>query len=577
MKLKAALAACLALVLLCGCPGARKDESRPASGGKTYGGTYRINEVGDVKSLDPVRINDQTSTHIASQLYDLLFDFSDRLELVPELAARYEVSPDGRTYTIHLRTDVTFHDDPCFPDGKGRKMVAADVKYSFERVCDSRTRTLVFDYFKDKVVGATEYFRATTQAGGGEPSVKGVAGFEASDDSTFRITLTAPFAPFLYHLAVSSMAIEPHEAIEKYQQDFFEHPVGTGAFQFASSKPGVECVLKRNPHYWQKDDAGNQLPYLDGVRFSFIQDEKTQLLEFRQGNLEEAYRVPTEFFRDIVDSNKKPVGDYAGFVLQHVPALSVQFYGFLQTSPVFKDARIRQAFEYAIDREKIVRFVLGGQPSGPATHGVVPPGMPRYPWSEVHGFTFDPVKAKTLLDEAGFPGGRAFPAVELTLNSGGGRNLQVAEAIQNMLKENLGVTVTMKQVEWAQHTTLVEEGKAPFYRLGWVADYPEPENFLQLFYGKLVPENDQPSSINSTRYRNAEFDELFERALRTLDEHERYALYAQAEQMVVSDAPVLFIYNDEDYKFVQPYVRGYVINAMDHRDLKSVWFERAAK
>jgi oligopeptide transport system substrate-binding protein len=547
---------------------------RGAAGGKYFGGVYRINETGDLKSLDPVRNNDQTSQHVQLQIFDLLFDFDADLNLKPHLVSHYEVSPDGRVYTMTLHRGVRFHDDPCFPNATGRELTAADVKFSYERVCDARTRTLGFDYFRGLVEGADEYFEAT--AGGKKDGIaKGVPGFVAMNDSTFQIRTTKSFAPFLYHLATGVMFIIPPEAALKYGQDLFQHPVGTGPFQFAKWEPGVEVKLARNGHYWLKDDAGNQLPYLDGMLFSFKQDEKTQYLEFKQGTLEESYRIPTEFFKDVVDENKKPKGDMAGFVLQHTPAMAVQFYGFSALSPIFKDKRIRQAFAYAVDRERIVRFVLNGQALRKATNGIVPPGIPAYDASLTRGYDYNPDMARTLLAEAGFPDGKNFPDVKLQLNAGGQRNVQVAEAIQGMIKENLGVNLGLNQVEWAQHTTLVEEGKAPFYRLGWVADYPEPENFLNLLYGKLVPRDDQPSSINSVRYKNPAFDALFETALTELDQFKRYDLYRKAEQLAMDDAPMLFIYYDEDYKFVQPYVMNYPINAMDRREFRAVWFDKA--
>lgn len=573
MKFFFRTASCLAIALLFqGCPKHADNALREAAGGKNYGGIYHINETGGLKSCDPVRNNDQTSSHVQLQMYDLLFDFDQQLNLVPSLATRYEVSPDGLLYTIYLHKGVHFQDNACFPGSTGRELTAADVKYSFERVCDARTRSLGFDYFRSVVKGADDYFTATS-SGKDIPAV-GVSGFTAVNDTTFTIALTKPYAPFIFHLATGVMFIVPHEALEYYKQDFFQHPVGTGPFQFVSWSPDVEVVLARNPHYWRKDAAGNQLPLLDGVTFSFMQDEKTQYLEFKQGHLEEAYRIPNEFFRDVVDENKNPKGDMAGFVLQRTPSIAVQYYGFLALSPIFKDKHVRQAFSYAVDRDRIVKYVLNGQAYGKATHGLVPPGIPGYEVGDVKGYDFDPAKGRELLAAAGFKDGKGFPAVELELNAGGQRNVQVAEAIQSMLKENLGVEISLKQVEWAQHTTMVEEGKTAFFRLGWVADYPEPENFLNLLYGKFVPADNQPSSINAVRYKNPEFDALFEKALAVQDKAERYALYKKAEQAGVDDAPMLFIYLDEDYKFVQPYVRDYPINAMDRREFAAVWFDK---
>ena len=568
----------IAAIASCTDPGMPEGTFRPAAGGKFYGGIYRINETGELSSMDPVRINDVTSGHIAANIYDNLVTFDHNLNLRPELADSFTISGSGMQYTYHLRTDVWFHDDPCFPGGQGRKLVASDVVYSLTRICDARTGSKNAGYFLDKVQGAREYYEATAAVvSDGVPALTGVRGFLAVNDSTVRISLTQPFAPFENYPALSSMGIHPREAVDYYGSAFAQHPVGTGPFRFVRWLPDREVVLQRNPRYWRSDEHGNQFPLLEGVRFSFIKDDKLQLLEFKAGNLEESYRIPNEFFGDIVNNQKQPVGDYARFVLLHVPALSTQYYGFLNTDSVFRDARVRQAFNLAVDRRRIMRYVLRGQAAGPAEHGIVPSSMPGYAHDSVHGYRFEPDRARQLLSDAGFPGGVGFPAVTLQLNAGGGRNMQIAEAIQGMLKEHLNVNVRLLQVEFAQHLERIDAGKAPFYRLGWVADYPDPETFLQLWYGKLVPPNGAMSPINSVRYVNPAFDAVFEQAITTTDRAQRMQLYRQAEQIALDDAPMLLILHDEDYRFLQPYVRDYPHNAMDRLQLHGVWFDRSSE
>ncbi len=619
-------------LLLASCGKKGVEDQREAKGGKKYGGTFRMNEVQQIRTLDPVRLNDAPSHHVVHQICDLLVDFDSTLTLQPELAESWEVSPDGLTYTYHLRHGVMFHDSPVFPGGKGREMKASDVKYCFDRIIDARSGTLGATYFLDKVKGAEEYYRATeggsapsasstgssaapgagSSAASTSPAVKGakpsgaakqtgtvtarpdthatasaptaangipaggVSGFRVIDDYTFAIDLIKPFAVFKYYPALGFGYIYPKEAVEHYGRDFFRNLVGTGPFILDHWDQDQELVLKRNPKYWRTDEAGNQLPLLDKVTFTFIKDEKQQINEFKLGRLEESYRIPTEFFRAVIGENGKVTPEYAKYQLHAIPALSTQFYGMLTTSDAFKDPRVRRAFNYAIDRDKIIRYVLQGQATGPATHGLVPPSIKGYDVTKIKGYSYDLDKARALLAEAGYPGGKGFPAVSLQLNSGGGRNELIAEAVQEMLTKGLGVQVNLKLLEWAQHLDLVDNGKAPFYRLGWIADYPEPESFLNLFYSKNIPPTG-PSSINSTRYRNARYDSLFEKALGTIDDAQRYALYQQAEQIAVDESPVLLIYNDLDYRLVQPYVRGYASNSMDRRDLTWTWFDYGKK
>jgi oligopeptide transport system substrate-binding protein len=546
-----------------------------AKGGKKYGGIYRSNENGELSSLDPVRINDVTSGHVANIIYDKLMTFDADLNLRPQLADSFTVSSDGREYTYHLRTDAYFHDNACFPGGKGRRLTAEDVRFSLARVCDFRTGTKNFDYFRGKVVGAVAYFESTRRAfeSGEEPKLKNVAGFSVVNDSTFTIRLEKPFAPFENYVALTSMAIHPREAVEMYGENFMQNPVGSGPFSFVQWTPDRELVLKRNNRYWMRDEHGNQLPFLDGVRFTFMKDDKLQLLEFSAGKLEESYRVPNEFFGDIVNEAKEPIGKWSGFKLLHVPALSTQYYGFLQTDEVFKNADVRRAFNMAVDRRRIIRYVLRGQAAGPAEHGLVPSSMPGYDHKGVNGYRFDPAKARAALAKAGYPGGKGFPEVTLQLNAGWGRNVQIAEAIQGMLKEHLNVNVRLLQVEFAQHLEKIDQGEAPFFRLGWVADYPDPETFLNLYYGKLVPKSGGISPINSVRFTNAEYDAVFEKAITTTDRAQRMELYKKAEQIAMDQAPMLLIIHDEDYRFIQPYVRDYPNNAMDRLMLHAVWFD----
>jgi oligopeptide transport system substrate-binding protein len=574
----AAICLVLAMMLAAGCK--KKDQAmqgdfKPALGGKVYGGTFTDNAPSDLPTLDPVQVGDVTSHYATNQVYDLLVDFNQAtLKLEPELATSWEVSDDGKLYTFHLRTDVYFQDDPCFPNGKGKKFTAADVKYSFERACNPQNQTKGFFVFENKVNGANEYFKAMEEASKTKaPSkVTEVAGFWAKDDSTFTVMLGKPFSPFVLTMTTAFCYITCKEAVEYYKENFRMHPVGTGAFQFDDFKDAQYLLLKRNPHYWQKDSFGNQLPFLDAWKQVYIKTLSSQFMETKKGNLQNSYRIPQEFRGKLFDENGNLTDEAKGLQYQHVPALSTQFYGLLYTSPMFKDRRVRQAFNYAIDREKICKYVLKGE-GIPATGGIVPPSMPDYGTS-VKGYTYDVAKAKQLMAEAGYPDGKGFSKVTLQINTGGTRNVQVAEAMQDMLTKNLGITVELSQVEWATHLYNMEHGKVPFYRLGWIADYPDPETFLNQFYGKLVPKDTAAESYpNTSRYNNPKFDEAYEKALATTNDFARFALYREAEQIAMDDAAMLLILHDEDQRFIGGNVRDFPINAMDRRDFKAVWFD----
>ena len=561
------------LFVLSGCKDQVSNNDRliPAKGGKYYGGTLRYNEEEFLKSLNPLNITEVTGHIIADQIYEGLVTFDQKdLSIKPLLAKSWEISPDGRLYTFHLRTDVYFQDDPCFPDGKGRKMTVQDVKYCLDRLCyDNPADNQGFWIFRDIVKGADEYHDASTH---NNPPDGGVSGIKIINDSTLSIELVEPFSVFLSRLGLIFAKIYPHEAVEKYGSEMRVKCVGTGPYQLKLLRDNEIAFLTRNKHYWRKDEFGNRLPFIDYIKVTFIKEKRAELLSFNKGEIDFIYKFPL----DMIDEVMKPDGslkkDYQKYTLQHNPSMSIQYYGFLNTNPLFQDKRVRQAFCYAIDRKKLCTYTLRN--SGfPAIYGMVPPGTGTYDATQIKGYTFQPNKAKKLLAEAGYPNGEGFPKITLQLNSGGGRNNQVAEAVQKMLDDILNIKVDLLTVPWAQHTEAVESGKALFWRLGWIADYPEAENFLNLFLSKYVPEDPKEKTyINSYRYVNKNFDHLLEKALQTVDTKKRNQLYHEADQLVTDDAPVMPLYYDIDYRLLQPYLHHFPQNAMDYRDYSEIYF-----
>lgn len=567
------LASFFVLLASCGKKETQKSEFRSGSGGKVYGGTFTYNEPTDLPTLDPVQIGDVVSHHAAHQIYELLVDLDHTtLQIVPELATSWEVSPDGLVYTFYLRDSVRFQNDVCFPQNIGRVFSAEDVKFSFERACNPQTQTKGFWVFKDKVVGANEFYESQQSA---EPKVKEVKGFEVLDERRFRIRLVKPYAPFLMLLTTAFCYVIPPEAVKYYNQNFRMHPVGTGAFQFSEFKEGQYLLLKRNPSYWQYDQHGNRLPFLENIKLLFIRDLSTQMMTLKQGGLSESYRIESAFRSEWLNEQNQLTEKYkSDFVLHRTPSLSTQFYGMNCKVKPFDDRRIRLALNYAIDRDKLERYVLKGEGVA-ANKGIVPPLTPNYDTSKVNGYSFDVAKAQRLLSEAGYPNGNGFPEITLQVNAGGGRNLKMAEAVQEMLQKNLNVKVNLLQVEWAMHLESMETSKAPFFRLGWIADYPEGENFLNQYYGKLVPQNiNERSYPNISRYQSPKFDEFYEKSLATLNDTLRNSLYAKAEQIALEDAPLLLLIYDIDERILHRDIRDYPINAMDRRDFKTVWLNK---
>ncbi|MFN8317625.1 MAG: ABC transporter substrate-binding protein [Chitinophagales bacterium] len=537
-----------------------------------YGGVFRQNETEYFRSLYPQNITEVVGHRIITQIYEGLVAFNPAdLSLQPCIAKSWEIRDSATFFVFHLRNDVYFHDDPCFPNGgKGRKVTAHDFAFCFQQLCRPNASNQGFWIFQDIVKGSSECYNDSS-ANGKNHVLEGV---NVIDDTTLTIQLNKPFAGFLFRLALPFTAVFPKEAFDFYGKDMREHAVGTGPFRIKKVIPDVGVFLVRNPNYWGKDSLGNQLPYLDGLRFSFIKEEKVEMLEFQKGNIDLKYRLPVDMVTEIIDSADQLQEGYKQFQLQNVRELSSQYYGFLTIDPVYKNVHVRRAFNYAIDRNKIVNYTVKGEGTA-NTYGITPIGVPGFDQSKLKGYSFNPQLAEKEMELAGYPKGKGFPKLTLHINSGGGRNEKVAEAITTMLHDNLGIEVDIAQSLWAQHTENLESGKFQFWRLGWVADYPDAENFLNLFYGKHVPKNPTDKAyINSFRYQNPTYDKLFEEALATADFAKRNEKYVALDQMIIDDAPVLFIYFNMNRRLLQPYVRNMPANSMEYRSYREVWLNK---
>jgi len=560
---------CATLLSSCNSGGAKKEKTtREAKGGVKYGGVFRENETEYFRSLFPQNITEVVGHRITNQVYEglVVMNQSD-LSVEPALAESWTVNDSATEFTFKIRKGVYFHDDACFADGKGREVTAKDFLYCFEKLCTPAASNQGFWLFENVVKGATALFNT---------KYKGTIDFgvKVVDDYTLTITLERPFAGFLFRLAMPFCAVFPQEALEKYGEEMRDKAVGTGPFIIKKVLTDEGVYLSRNEKYWAKDEFGNQLPYLDGIKFSFIKEEKVEMLEFRKQNLEMKYRLPLDAITEILDKEGKLQGDYKQFELQKTTELALAYYGFLHTDKIFSNVHARRAFCYAIDRTKIVDYTVKGE-GVPAFNGIVPIGMAGYNNAAVKGFNFDVAKAREELKLAGYPDGKGLKKITLQINSGGGRNEKVAEAIIAMLKENLNVEVNITQLPFAQHLENYEVGKAPFWRAGWVADYPDPENFLNLCYGKHVPANPTDKAyLNAYRYKNPVFDKLFLEALATTDFEKRNRLYEQLDQTAVNDAVMLPIYYNINRRLIQKYVRNFPVNGMEYRNFRNVWLDK---
>ena len=574
--MRRALSFAIAAVVLFGCTGTdntqQPDQVQGVQGGVTYGGVFKLNEVEDFRHLYPHTVTDAVSWRIVSQVYEGLvkLDQSKIDNLLPGLAEKWEVNDNATKFTFYLRQGVTFHDDPCFTDGKGRAFTAEDVKYCFTKLCEYNADNQMFWLFKDRVIGANEYY-ASTQTG--TPLAEGVAGIKVLDQHTIEIELSTPFAGFLKLLATPGGYIFPKEAYDHYGVDMRVKGVGTGPFKLKRVNEGDVVVLERNDSYWASDEYGNKLPYLNAIKITFQKEKKTELMQFRSENLHMVYKLPVENINEVLgDFEEAGTGGNTPFQMQSTPSMSLQYYGFLHAKGPFADKRVRQAFSMAVDREELVTYILRGE-GIPAIHGFVPPSFPSYPINSVEGYDFDPQAAADLLAEAGYPGGAGLDGVTLQLNSGGTTNEKVAVALTKMFEDHLGVKVNMEVMPMNQHYERVETGQTEFWRAGWLADYPDPETFLNPFNSRHVPDElTDKAYLNPFRYRSATFDSLYYAAMEEVDDQKRMEIMAAADQQMISDAAVMPIYYEEIIRLLNNRVENFPVNAMEFRDFSRVYF-----
>jgi oligopeptide transport system substrate-binding protein len=571
---------------LVSCGGGEGESITPAEGkgGRKYGGTLRFNEVDKFQSLFPSSITDQISSHVASQIYEGLVKFDARtMKVLPALAESWGMDATGTKYTFKLRKGVKFHDNDCFADGKGREVTGEDVRYSFELLCKNDGINQNFGTtFKGRLAGADEYYNAGAQAKAGS-----LSGVKVVDANTLELTLVEPNISFLYILANSACGIVPKEGVEKYNA---ANTVGTGPFKVASIAGDSSLViLVKHKGYYGKDTLGNQLPFLDSIKISYVDNKKAEIDLFEKGELDfvwglSADAVKTFLPAQIANFENKP----PKFVLDHSAELVTQYYSFNTAKAPFNDVRVRKAFSLAIDRRYIVDEILAGEAFGPGLNGISPPALPSYKANEIKGYeqlgdneqqtrqlrNANREMAKKLLAEAGFPNGKNFPVVKLVLNSGGGRNTRVAEEIQTQLRDVLNVNIEMANGSYQQKLNDERFGRADIFRAAWVADYPSPETFLSLFYGGDVPDSlNQPSYPNSARYKNPRFDSLYHagRTAKTIEESHKF--FFEAEQLMMSESPALILWYDENYRLSQARVKNFYTNPIRYLDFSQVYLD----
>jgi oligopeptide transport system substrate-binding protein len=500
------------------------------------GGIYRRPLEFMPKTLDPALSTDIYAVTVTQQVFDGLVQFDKDLNIVPAVAKSWKISHDGLSYTFYLREGVKFHN--------GREVTAIDFVYSFTRIIDSKTKSPAAN-FLDRVSGFKEFQEGRTNH---------VAGLNSRGKYVFEIKMSEPYSPFLSILGMNKFKVVPNEEVEKSDPNFEKSPVGTGPFKFVSIKEGEKIILEANPDYFEGR------PYLDKIVFKIFHGTPYEDIfrNFVGGELEETGAIPFKEFRDPSQSRN--------FYTIRKPMLSLRFYGMqIKTNP-FDKKKIRQAINFAINKEQINKEAFQGMDH--ITDRIIPLGMPGSSPARIP-YSCNPKRAREILSEAGYPGGKGIPPIEFWSASRADVTRKELDVVKSNLAD-IGIDLQIRtETNWKKFEDTMISYKTPMFRYAWYADIPDPDNFLGiLFHSK--------SRYNFMGYHRAPVDKILDAAKKELNVLKRVDLYRKAEEMMMDDAVIVPTINHVFQQAYQPYVRGVEVSALGgpYIPMKKIWLNK---
>lgn len=535
-----------------------------------YGQTPRI------QGFDPAKSGDVASSLAIGKIYEGLLQYAylDRPYRVEPLLAEGmpDVSEDGLTYTFKIRPGIFFSDDPCFPEGKGREVTAEDFVYSIKRVADVKNASSGYWAFNGRIVGLDDFREASE---GEEPTDYDmpVAGLRAVDDRTFEIELTGPYPQLLWILAMHYSHAVPREAVEFYADDFVNHPVGTGPFVLNNWRRNYRIEFVRNPKWRETgrvelypsegseedrtlgllEDAGKQIPFLDRIVQYVVDDAAAQWMMFLSGHFSfsgidrdnwDAVITPDN---DLVDRLQEQ-----GIRLMATSTLDLYYIGFNMDDPVVgTNKKLRQALSCAFKPETLVQYYNGRITP---LYGPIPDPLTGFR-AEPSPYSFNLEKARRLLAEAGYPDGidpETGRRLELTLELGAATGVQQQVDLLADMFDQIGIVLKAGYNNWPTFLDKMDRRQAQMFQLGWVADYPDAENFLQLFHSS----NASPGP-NHANYANPEFDALYDQMRVLLPGEEKDALCVQMADIIIEDCPWIFMYQPMSYALIHDWLKNF--------------------
>jgi len=476
---------------------------------------------GDPITLDPACASDADSAAYIVEIFSGLVSFDKDLKVIPDIAESIDTSPDGLVYTFHLRSNVEFHD-------ASRRVVADDFKFSMERAVNPDTQSTVGEVYLDDIVGVDEFIAGSAEE---------VSGIKVINDDTLEITIKEPIVYFLDKLTYpTAYVVDRREVADSTcfeGADWTLNPNGTGPFKMKEFVLGERIELEANPaFYLEPKPSLQQVTFLLAGGSSLVMYENDEI---------DVSGVGVNDVERIRDPNEPLNAEY-----RTGANMSTDYIGFNTEEPPFDDPEIRRALAMATDRSLITETVL--MDILLPAKGVLPPGIDGYN-ENFEGVPFDPEAARAIIDEKGGPD--LFRDVTLLTSGQGAAPSEALAAVTALWEENLGVSIAIEQEEFGIFLRDIDQGNFAMFSLGWIADYPDPQNFLEI---KLHSQ----SADNETKYSNPEVDELLDTAKTEKDEAERVRLYQEAEKLIIEDSPWVPLFHGQDSVLIKPYVKNFI-------------------
>ncbi|MFQ5879706.1 MAG: peptide ABC transporter substrate-binding protein [Dehalococcoidia bacterium] len=508
-------------------------EASPTAAPITGGEALRLPGP-DPITLDPALASDAGSAQYIVEIFSGLVTLDRDLQVVPDIAESIDVSPDGTVYTFKLRTDALFHN-------LSRRVTADDFKYSLERALRPETQSTTALLYLGDIVGAREFARDRADE---------VTGIKVIDPNTLQITIDAPKPYFLAKMTYPVAYVVDRNQVENNPRGWTRRPIGTGPYMLREWRLGERIRLEAFDRYYQGPPSVDQAVFLlaGGSPLTMYENNEIDITGIGLNDIERIRDPREPLNREFIS----------------VDDLDIWYVGFNATEPPFDDVKVRQAFTHAIDKDLIVEVVL--LDAVRKADGVLPPDMPGYN-PNLLGLEFDADLARQLLGESEYGGPEGLPPIVLTATGQGATIGPSSEAIIAMWEDNLGVRVEIQQVEFATFLQQLRRGDFQMFQLGWIADYVDPEDFLDIKFHSQSGDND-------SRYSNPEVDRLLEQARTEQDTEQRLALYQEAEQLIVNDAAWIPLYHTRSNVLIKPWVKGYTVAPMVVPILRYVRIER---